>query len=354
MTKALPVLPAGVLALALAWANGCHPVDRLGPGDRPAPGPVAAHGNRGPSAPADVPGSGTEPRRQVAFIAGDRSHGYGAHEHHAGSLLLARLLEEHHPEIDAVVHRDGWPSDPAAFGDADAIVIYANGGPNHPALPHLDALGRLMDRGVGLVLLHYAVEVPADRGGRELLDWVGGYFETEWSVNPIWDMESMPFPDHPVTRGLTAYSIVDEWYYHMRFRDGMVGVQPILTSLPPASSLERPDGPHSGNPHVRAAILERREPQHLAWAVERADGGRGFGFTGAHWHWNWGHPMQRRLVLNAIAWVAHAEVAASGVGVGVITLEDLEANQDYDAPADFDRDRWRRLVEEWHREFDGR
>lgn len=287
-------------------------------------------------------------QRKVVFIAGRRSHGYGAHEHNAGLLLLSRLLSEHHDQIEVAVHENGWPSEPTAFDGADAIVIFADGGRGHPALDHLDELGTLMDDGVGLVLLHYAVEVPRDNGGMELLDWVGGYFETHWSVNPHWTMQSLEFPDHPITRGVAPYEIDDEWYYHMRFRDGMAGVQPILTALPPASSLERPDGPHSGNPHVREAVLERQEPQHLAWATERQDGGRGFGFTGAHWHWNWGHPMQRRLVLNAIAWAAHAEVPEAGIDVGVLTIEDLEANQDYESPEDFERERFRRMIEEWH------
>jgi hypothetical protein len=77
-------------------------------------------------------------------------------------------------------------------------------------------------------------------------------------------------------------------------------------------------------------VLERKEPQHVAWAVERADGGRGFGFTGGHWHWNWGHPMQRRLVLNAIAWAAKAEVPANGIATPRVTIEDLEANNEED------------------------
>lgn len=290
-------------------------------------------------------------RKKVVFVAGPRSHGYGAHEHNAGSLLLSRLLSANHKDIDVVVHQNGWPSDPNAFNGADAIVIFANGGTDHPALPHLDGLRPLMERGVGLILLHYAVEVPADNGGKQFLDWAGGYFETNWSVNPVWTMQNHNFPAHPSTRGVVPYEINDEWYYHMRFRDGMRGVQPILTALPPASSLSRPDGLHSGNPHVRAAVLERKEPQHLAWAAERPNGGRSFGFTGAHFHWNWGHPMQRRLVLNAIAWAAHADVPAGGIGVGVLTMEDLEANQDDPRPGNFDRERWKLLIEQWRRAF---
>src|SRR5690606_30919890 len=169
--------------------------------------------------------------------------------------------------------------------------------------------------------------------------------------NPHWTMQADALPSHPIARGLVPYAIDDEWYYHMRFREEMRGVQPILTALPPASSLTRPDGPHSGNPHVRAAVLDRREPQVLVWAAERENGGRGFGFTGAHWHWNWGHPMQRRIVLNAIAWAAGAEVPEDGMDVGVVTMDELEANQDFRPDRDFDRDHWVRQIDQWQRQF---
>ena len=119
----------------------------------------------------------------------------------------------------------------------------------------------------------------------------------------------------------------------MQFRDGMKGVVPILTALPPESTLSRTEGTHSGNPAVRAAVLERKEPQHLAWATARADGGRAFGFTGGHWHWNWGHPMQRKLVLNAIAWAAKADVPAKGIATPRVTIEDLEANNEEEPSA---------------------
>ncbi|MEX1184369.1 MAG: ThuA domain-containing protein [Gemmatimonadota bacterium] len=286
---------------------------------------------------------------KVSFIAGERSHGYGSHEHRAGSLLLARLLTEHDENIEAVVHENGWPEDAAALNDTDVVVIFADGGGRHPALPHLDELDRLMDQGVGLVLLHYAVEVP-DEAGPRFVEWVGGFFDTHWSVNPHWLMKSLPLPEHPVSRGVVPYEIDDEWYFHMRFRDGMAGVQPILSATAPLTTMERPDGPHSGNPDVRAAV-QRGEPQHLAWATERTGGGRGFGFTGAHWHWNWGHPMQRRIVLNAILWAARAEVPAGGVDGGTVTMADLEANQDFEPNQRFDRERWASLVEQWERDF---
>jgi hypothetical protein len=269
-------------------------------------------------------------KRKVVFVAGRRSHAYGSHDHWAGSLLLSKWLNENHSQIEAVVHRDGWPTDPAAFDNAAAIVIYSDGGGGHPAVKFLPQLDAMMKRGVGLVLLHYAVEVQEQVAGQQFLDWVGGYFKINWSVNPHWLLQPKALPNHPITRGVRPFQTHDEWYYHMQFRDGMKGVVPILTALPPESSLSRTDGAHSGNPDVRAAVLERKEPQHVAWAVERADGGRGFGFTGGHWHWNWGHPMQRRLVLNAIAWAAKAEVPANGIATPRVTIEDLEANNEED------------------------
>jgi type 1 glutamine amidotransferase len=273
------------------------------------------------------------PTRKVVFVAGKRSHAYGSHDHWAGSVLLSRWLNENHPRIKAVVHRDGWPADPAIFDGAAAIVIYADGGAGHPVVGHLDQMAALMKRGVGLVLIHYAVEVEEGTAGPQFLEWAGGYFKIHHSVNPHWLPEPRSLPTHPVTRGVAPFQTHDEWYYHVQFRDRMAGVVPILTALPPESTLSRSDGPHQGNPAVRAAVLERKEPQHVAWATQRRDGGRAFGFTGGHWHWNWGHPMQRKLVLNAIAWVAKAEVPRSGIPTPRVTIEDLEANNEEEPTA---------------------
>ncbi len=277
-------------------------------------------------------------KKKVVFVAGYRSHGYGVHEHYAGCVLLAKCLEVGMPNIETVVHRDGWPADPGAFDRADAVVIYADGGNGHPANRHLESFDKVLRRGVGVVCLHYAVEVPKGKSGDLFLNWVGGYFEAHWSVNPHWTANFKQLPEHPITNGVKPFAINDEWYYHMRFRKGMKDVTPILTDLPPKNSLQRKDGTHSGNPYVRAAVLDRKEPQHVAWAASRPDGGRGFGFTGGHFHWNWGDPNFRKLVLNAIVWTANGEVPDQGVSETKVTLEDLEANQDYPQPGTFNRD----------------
>jgi hypothetical protein len=191
------------------------------------------------------------------------------------------------------------------------------------------------------------VEVPKGEPGNCFLDWIGGYFETHWSVNPHWNAKFESFPDHPITRGVKPFEMDDEWYYHMRFRENMEGVTPVLTAVPPDSTRERPDGAHSNNPTVRA---RKGMPEHLAWAAERPDGGRGFGFTGGHWHWNWANDSFRTAVLNALVWIVGLEVPPGGVPSKTPTFEELEENQDYPRPDNFDRKRWQDLLDTWKRE----
>ncbi len=246
-----------------------------------------------------------EPPRpvRIVLLAGPASHDYGSHEHPASCTRLAEMvnLVNEGIEAQAIV---GWPEDPAVLKDTDALVVYSDGGAAHPLNGHFDELEPLIARGMGLGLLHYSLIVDGEKPRQQVLDWIGGYYEPGWSVNPMWTAEVEKLPKHEVMHGVVPFRLHDEWYYHMRFRPEMEGVQPLLTALPPPESLSRPDGPHSGNPDVRKAVLEEKRPQHLAWCTEREDGGRGFGFTGLHWHWNFAHDGFRTLLLNAVIWLA--------------------------------------------------
>lgn len=270
-------------------------------------------------------------KRKIVFIAGKASHGPGEHEHRAGCMLLADHLNRSGLPVEAVVVTNGWPEDESVFEGASAIVMYADGGPHHPAMPHLGKLRQMANAGVGIGCIHYGVEIPNGDPGNAFLDLIGGYFATDWSVNPHWDANFKDLPKHAVTRGIDDFQIRDEWYYHMRFREGMEGITPILSDLPPEGTLKRRDGPHSNNPHVRAAVLERKEPQHVMWVYERPvslGGGRAFGFTGGHFHRNWKHDDHRGVVLNAIAWIANLDIPENGVPTQTPTDEQMAANLD--------------------------
>jgi type 1 glutamine amidotransferase len=265
--------------------------------------------------------------KKIVLIAGKVSHGAGEHEFKAGCLLLQKCLKSI-PNLQVDTHFNGWPMDERAFDGAAAVFIYCDGGGGHPAIQpeRLKLLGQLMSRGVGLGCAHYAVEVPKDKGGPEWLAWIGGYFETYWSVNPTWEAEFKSLPKHPITRGVQPFTIRDEWYYHMRFPPGMKGTIPILTATPPNATRGRPgvNEPHGGNPEVQKHL---GEPEHVMWCTERPDGGRGFGFTGGHFHRNWGQENFRKIVLNAILWSAKIEVPPHGVDC-TVTPDDLQHGLD--------------------------
>ena len=200
-------------------------------------------------------------------------------------------------------------------------------------MKHLDQFEKLIDSGVGFVFMHYAVEVPVGRAGVLMREAMGGYFETHWSVNPHWTADFKSLPKHPITRGIKPFTQKDEWYFHMRFQPEMKGVTPILSALPPVQSLtdRSEDSNRGSNPTVLAAV-EAGEQQHVAWAYERPDGGRGFGFTGGHFHKNWQQDDFRKLVLNALVWTARREVPKGGVFSRTPTDIEMEANQDFPKP----------------------
>ena len=119
------------------------------------------------------------------------------HEHNAGCDLLARSLKAAVPDVQVEVVHNGWPNDEKVLAGAAAIVMYCDGGGGHMALAHKKEVDALAKAGVGIVCLHYAVEVPKDNGGPEFLNWIGGYFEANYSVNPHWTARFDKFPEHP-------------------------------------------------------------------------------------------------------------------------------------------------------------
>jgi hypothetical protein len=281
------------------------------------------------------------PARSIVFVAGPKSHGYGQHAHWTGCRFLARRLETAFPSVRTTVCRDGWPKDESVFEGAAAIVLFMDGADKHPVLPHLNTLEKLVRGGAGLIAMHYALVVPKGAAGDLFVHALGGYYETHWSVNPMWTARFDRLPAHPVTRGVEPFAIYDEWYFHMRFQEGMRGVTPILTAAPPDALREKPFGPHSGNPAVRA---RKGMPEHVAWVYERPEGGRGFGFTGCHYHWSFGHDGFRNILLNGIAWTARLEVPRAGVGPRTPDWEELLADQEGVRPEGFGPEQARELI----------
>ncbi|HEV3115991.1 MAG TPA: ThuA domain-containing protein [Gemmataceae bacterium] len=259
--------------------------------------------------------------KKIVFIADTAPHGArGNHEFLAAAIYFARTLNAYYPNAYAVVYtKDKWPTD---LRHADAIIVLLN----HGGSAVNDAVKEATARGAGFMAIHYGVEVNKGEQGQYYLKWLGGYFETFWSVNPWWTPEFKDLPEHPITRGVKPFHVEDEWYYHMRFVDGMKGVTPILAALAPLKTIQgggKQSTSHGGNPAVWEDVSAGRK-QVMAWAYDRPDGGRGVGFTGLHKHTNLGNADFRTLLLNAIAWVSRLDVPEHGVPSRPLSRDDLE------------------------------
>ncbi len=250
--------------------------------------------------------------KKIVLIGGPPDgHPPAAHEYAAATRLIQQCLDDS-PNLKAAnpaglaieTYSAGWPEDDSTLDAADAIVFVTSGADhvesNHPLVVgnHLARVERQMRRGCGIATIHYSTFLPA-RVGPRALDWIGGYFDYQsgpqangwFSKIKHWKAALKPAADHPISRGVEPFEIADEFYYNIRFRDNDSRRTSILTTRPPGES----------------------DDYAVAWAVEREDHGRGFGFTGGHALANWSNSALRRLLLNAIVWVAGADVPPGGV-----------------------------------------
>ena len=279
---------------------------------------------------------------RIVIIAGRPSHPPGMHEFRAGSLLLQKALAGVKGVTVDVIPM-GWPKktvdgkevdDHAALDGADAVFIYADGGRNHPAIQNdrVQVIDALATKGVGLAFGHYGVEVPVGEPAAAMHRWVGGYYETNYSANPMWAPNFEKFPSHPVTRGVGPFATHDEWYFNMRWTADEKRKSRIQSLLVATPSEDVRDGPYVSPPgpydHI---IADKGREETMMWVFERPDGGRSVGFTGGHTHATWGDVNQRRIVLNALLWIAKVDVPSRGV-VDTIAAEDLTVNLDPKPP----------------------
>lgn len=275
--------------------------------------------------------------KKIVLIAGKPSHPPRMHEFNAGVQLMAACMKDV-PGAEVQFVLNGWPQDESIFDDADAVVFYMDGGGRHEIVREdgrrLKLIEQWAQKGVGLGFMHFGVEVVPDQAGAEMKRWIGGHYEHMHSCNPIWEPSFTTFNKHPITQGVKPFQIKDEWYFNMRFVADIAGNKPtkvddlkftpILVAVPSSDVRDGPyvypKGPY---PHIQAS---EGRAEAMMWAVERKKG-RGFGFTGGHFHDNWANENYRKVVLNALLWLAQAEVPEGGVE-STVSDELLNSNLD--------------------------
>lgn len=243
---------------------------------------------------------------KVLLIGQPPDHGYRSHTYLPDCDLLARWLKQN-GAFETTVAR-GWPTDPHAFDGVALIVLHDKlGGDVFFAPAHAAQAQALIDRGIGLVALHWGTGSAEPAAGDPWLKALGGHFNAQKGGFSRYKVEASTLrvadAAHPISRGWQDFPVRDEWYYDLRF-------------LPAA------------RPMALVKVGEKDYP--AAWAYERPDHGRSFGFVGLHFHDNLASEPFRRLIVNGLLWAAQVEVPAEGALVPL-------GPRDLDLPEEFEK-----------------
>lgn len=261
-------------------------------------------------APVAAAVSAAETETRILIVVGPSSHPPGSHEVAAGGRLMQHCLNstKNVNGLQAEVVY-AWPDDVNVLDRADTVVFIGDTFPPN-RFPETTAilakLGTMMQRGCGIVCIHYATGLRAEDvakdGEHPLLHWMGGYFATRClhhqSVAKIYRNATITpaAADHPVSRGWKEFTLHDEPYINNYFGSDANKLAANVTAL--ATSMLPPEKP-------------RREI--VSWCVDRNDGGRGFGIVMPHFYRSWKIDDLRTFILNGIVWTAKREVPQTGV-----------------------------------------
>ena len=265
---------------------------------------------------SDVPGA----PRKIVILAGKKSHGPKVHEYIKSARLLKTMLDQasNVKNIQTEIHYNGWPEDPSTLEDADLILTISDGrdavkGTVPFMTPErMKVMQRQMDRGCGYAVIHYST-FATDNYADQILDWGGGYFDWQeegieqapleqwYSAYTVKDtLVEVATPGDEILKGIPGtFRLKEEFYYNIRFKENDERFTPLL--------------------NVPALDGKQKFGGIVAWAVEREDGGRGFGTTMGHFYSNWKDNNFRKFILNALVWAAGAKVPKGGVEASFYT-----------------------------------
>jgi type 1 glutamine amidotransferase len=170
----------------------------------------------------------------------------------------------------------------------------------HQDPQRLAALERLAARGGAFVGLHWGIgcrDAQYIENYVKLLGACHGGPDRKFAV--VTATTEIAAPIHPIMSGVEPVTVEDEFYYRLKF----ARPNDVVTQL------------------VRVRIED--ESHAVAWAWERPDQGRSFGFSGLHFHKNWEQAAYRRMVVQGIVWTLKLPIPKGGLNVDV-SADDLQ------------------------------
>lgn len=238
-----------------------------------------------------------KPKKVLLLSQGPDGHPAGTHEYHAGMKVLAACLKQASGVEVKHVHADGdWPDGPELIRDADGVVLFLSQGGKwiHEDPRRLAAFAELAGRGGGFVCLHWAMGTRDAKYIDGFLKLFGACHGGPDRMYKVVDTElSVAQPAHPIAVGIDDIKLREEFYYKLKFVDAGDNLRPVL----------------------KADIDGAAET--VAWAWQRGDGGRSFGFSGGHFHVNWERDEYRRLLSQAVLWTLALPLPENGFNVEI-------------------------------------
>lgn len=228
-----------------------------------------------------------EPRRLLLVGQGPDNHPAGTHEYMAGVERLAKLLAADTRVKTQVVRADGdWTDGPELIANSDGLVLFVSEGAKWCSADprRYEALTKLASRGGGLSVLHWGMGTRDVAPIEPFLKLFGACHGGPDRKYQVVRSELRPTsPAHPVAADLKPFDVRDEFYYRLKIVDRQSG------SAEP------------GIAPVMQALIDG-QPETVAWAWQRPDGGRSFGFSGLHFHDNWDLPEYAQLMKQGVLW----------------------------------------------------
>lgn len=219
----------------------------------------------------------------------------GEHEYLAGCALLAKMLKQT-TGVAPVIVKDGWPKKKETLPGAKAVVFFIEGGDANTIIKEdrIKELMKLDADKAGIVHLHSAIDYPVSFGER-VRGIAGGVWQKGTGLRAHWVSEFKDFPNHPIFRGVSPFSIDDGWLWKNSFAEGRKGVTPLLRTKSPKDAAKTTD-----------------DDAVIAWAFDRPNGGKSFTFTGGHLHESLAKDGYRRFLVNGILWSAGLDIPKDG------------------------------------------
>lgn len=245
-----------------------------------------------------TPETGAPQVKQVLLLGqSPDGHPQTTHEYMSGQRIVSKLLEPYDSLEVVIVNADSpWSEGPDRLRQADVVVLFLSEGARwmNEDPRRYQAFAQLAQRKGGLIGLHWAVGTKDARNIDPFVKLLGACHGGPDRKHGVFETQLRPAPDsHPIARGIKPLQVKEEFYYALKRDNDAEGFSSILV----------------------ADI--QGQPETVAWAWTRPDGGRSFGFTGLHFHENWQHEAYRRLVVQGILWASHVEIPEEGVDVDI-------------------------------------